>query len=60
MLVRVPNREDPDQTAFQKQSDLGLHGLLILATCVVLLPTWYCLSSLLIRGIGNFSYTTRF
>ena len=28
MLVRIANREDPDQTAsFQKQSDLGLHCL---------------------------------
>ena len=26
-LVRIANREDPDQTAFQKQSDLGLHCL---------------------------------
>ena len=24
MLVRIANREDPDQTASQKQSDLGL------------------------------------
>ena len=24
MLVRIANREDPDQTALQKQSDLGL------------------------------------
>ena len=37
MLVRIANREDPDQTAFQKQSDLGLHCLSrpFLATCVV-------------------------
>ena len=28
MLVRIANREDPDQTAsFQKQFDLGLHCL---------------------------------
>ena len=27
MLVRKANREDPDQTAVQKQSDLGLHCL---------------------------------
>ena len=27
MLVRIPNREDPDQTASEKQSDLGLHCL---------------------------------
>ena len=29
MLVRIVNREDPDQTAldFKKQSDLGLHCL---------------------------------
>ena len=26
-VVRIANREDPDQTAFQKQSDLGLHCL---------------------------------
>ena len=24
MLVRIVDREDPDQTLFQKQSDLGL------------------------------------
>ena len=24
MLIRITNREDPDQTDFQKQSDLGL------------------------------------
>ena len=31
MLVRIANREDPDQTAsseLKKQSDLGLHHLL--------------------------------
>ena len=28
ILVRIPNREDPDQTAFlKKQSDLGLQCL---------------------------------
>ena len=27
MLVRIANREDPDQTASQKQSDLCLHCL---------------------------------
>ena len=27
MLVRIANREDPDQTASGKQSDLGLHCL---------------------------------
>ena len=27
MLVRIANREDPDQTALQKQSDLGLRCL---------------------------------
>ena len=27
MVVRIANREDPDQTAFQKQSDLGLQCL---------------------------------
>ena len=30
MLVRKANREDPDQTAYQKQSDLDLHGLSML------------------------------
>ena len=25
MHVRIANREDPDQTAFSKQSDPGLH-----------------------------------
>ena len=25
MLDRIENREDPDQTASKKQSDLGLH-----------------------------------
>ena len=27
MLVRISNRQDPDQTASSKQSDLGLHCL---------------------------------
>ena len=27
MLVRIANREEPDQTASSKQSDLGLHYL---------------------------------
>ena len=27
MLVRISNRQDPDQTASSKQSDLGLHWL---------------------------------
>ena len=27
ILVRIANREDPDQTACQKQSDLGLRCL---------------------------------
>ena len=27
MPIRIANREDPDQTALQKQSDLGLHCL---------------------------------
>ena len=26
MLVRIANREDSDQTALQKQSDLGMRG----------------------------------
>ena len=37
MLVRIANRKDPDQTASQKQSDLGLHCFLMPfghATCV--------------------------
>ena len=27
MMVRIANREDPNQTAHQKQSDLNLHCL---------------------------------
>ena len=27
MLIRIANREDPDQTASSEQSDLGLHRL---------------------------------
>ena len=27
ILLRMANREDPDDIALQKQSDLGLHGL---------------------------------
>ena len=27
MVVRIANREDPDQSASHKQSDLGLHSL---------------------------------
>ena len=30
MLVRTANKEDLDQTAFSKQSDLGLHCLYML------------------------------
>ena len=52
MLVRVANREDPDQTVLKKQSDLGLPCLSR--------PFWQAISVQILEHLftsSNFSYT---